>query len=71
MLITTDDRFMSLQIDDRVVATATERAGGLVGKSPAGHDRSQTITALAVLVGCAPLGRVGICCSGVTVNKIG
>jgi hypothetical protein len=39
MLIRISDRFMSLEIDGRVVATATERPGDW-WKSPVGRDSS-------------------------------
>jgi len=44
------DGFMRLEIDGRVVATATERAGGWWGVTywPRFFDRNQAITALTV-----------------------
>jgi hypothetical protein len=44
------DGFMSLEVDGRVVATATERPGGLVGSDllPRFFDCNQAITALTV-----------------------
>jgi hypothetical protein len=45
-----DDGFMSLEIDGKVIATATERAGGWweVTGWPRFFDRNQAITALTV-----------------------
>jgi hypothetical protein len=50
MTIKIRDGFMSLEIDGRVVATATERAGGWweVIYWPRFFDRDQAITALTV-----------------------
>ncbi len=50
MSISIGDGFMSLEIDGRVVATATERAGGWreVTYWPRCFDRNQAITALTV-----------------------
>jgi hypothetical protein len=50
MRIKIRDGFMSLEIDGRVVATATERAGGWgeVISWPRFLDRNQAITALTV-----------------------
>ncbi len=50
MSIKIDDGFMSLEIDGRVIATATERPDGWweVSHWPRFFDRNQAITALTV-----------------------
>jgi hypothetical protein len=50
MSIKIDDGFMGLEIDGRVIATATERADGWweVTRWPRFFDRNQAITALTV-----------------------